>query len=65
MIAQTWSEHCKHKIFNATIRYSEAGREETIHSLFRTCIRATTESIAKRRRFLRSVFHDNSGVDCL
>ena len=62
MIAQTWSEHCKHKIFNATIRYSEEGREETIHSLFRTCIRATTESIAKRRRFLRSVFHDNSGV---
>jgi phosphoribosylformylglycinamidine synthase II len=62
MIAQTWSEHCKHKIFNATIRYREAGREETIHSLFRTHIRATTEAIAKRRRFLRSVFHDNSGV---
>jgi len=62
MIAQTWSEHCKHKIFNATIRYSEEGREETIHSLFHTCIKATTASIAKRRRFLRSVFHDNSGV---
>ena len=62
MIAQTWSEHCKHKIFNAAIRYREQGREETIHSLFRTYIRATTESIAKRRRFLRSVFHDNSGV---
>ena len=62
MIAQTWSEHCKHKIFNATIRYSEEGRTETIHSLFRTYIRSTTESIAKRRRYLRSVFHDNSGV---
>jgi len=24
MIAQTWSEHCKHKIFNAVIEYEEA-----------------------------------------
>jgi phosphoribosylformylglycinamidine synthase len=62
MIAQTWSEHCKHKIFNASIRYREAGRERTIHSLFRTYIRATTEAVARKRRFLRSVFHDNSGV---
>ena len=23
MLAQTWSEHCKHKIFNATIEYRE------------------------------------------
>ena len=64
MIAQTWSEHCKHKIFNARIRYSEGRTEETIDSLFRTYIRATTEAVAKRlpRGFLRSVFHDNSGV---
>jgi phosphoribosylformylglycinamidine synthase subunit PurSL len=62
MIAQTWSEHCKHKIFNARIRYREGGREETIQSLFKTYIRATTERLWRRRRFLRSVFHDNSGV---
>jgi phosphoribosylformylglycinamidine synthase len=62
MIAQTWSEHCKHKIFNATIRYTDDGREETIRSLFRTYIRGTTERVAKKRGFLRSVFHDNSGV---
>jgi phosphoribosylformylglycinamidine synthase II len=69
MIAQTWSEHCKHKIFNARIHYSEDGgadgaREEVIDSLFRTYIRATTEAVAGRlpRGFLRSVFHDNSGV---
>ena len=62
MIAQTWSEHCKHKIFNATIRYVEDGRTQVIRSLFRTYIRRTTEEIAKKRRFLRSVFHDNSGV---
>ncbi len=62
MIAQTWSEHCKHKIFNADIRYEEGGREETVRSLFRTCIRATTRAVRTRRGFLRSVFHDNSGV---
>jgi phosphoribosylformylglycinamidine synthase len=62
MIAQTWSEHCKHKIFNAVITYRENGREEVIDSLFHSCIRATTEAVAGRRRFLRSVFHDNSGV---
>ena len=62
MIAQTWSEHCKHKIFNARITYTENGREEVIDSLFRACIRATTEAVAGRRRYLRSVFHDNSGV---
>jgi phosphoribosylformylglycinamidine synthase II len=62
MIAQTWSEHCKHKIFNATIRHRETGREEVIRSLFGTYIRSTTERLRRRRRFLRSVFHDNSGV---
>ena len=62
MIAQTWSEHCKHKIFAASITYREGGREEIIDSLFRTYIRSTTERIAGDRPFLRSVFHDNSGV---
>ena len=62
MIAQTWSEHCKHKIFNATIEYREGGRVETIRSLFERCIRATTHDVDPGDGFLRSVFHDNSGV---
>jgi phosphoribosylformylglycinamidine synthase len=69
-LAQTWSEHCKHKIMNAVIRYAEPGQDqpETIHSLFRTCIRGTTERIDERirrregRSWLVSVFHDNAGV---
>jgi len=68
-LAQTWSEHCKHKIFNATIRYSEPGRpEETIRSLFATHVRGATEAVegAVRERgepsWLVSVFHDNAGV---
>jgi phosphoribosylformylglycinamidine synthase len=68
-LAQTWSEHCKHKIFNATITYHEPGRPpETIRSLFNTYIRgATTEIDAEvrdreGRSWLVSVFHDNAGV---
>ncbi|MHC4777329.1 MAG: phosphoribosylformylglycinamidine synthase subunit PurS [Planctomycetota bacterium] len=62
-LAQTWSEHCKHKIFNAEIDYSEPdGVRETIRSLFDTYIRGSTEEIAKKVDWLVSVFHDNAGV---
>jgi phosphoribosylformylglycinamidine synthase len=67
-LAQTWSEHCKHKIFNATIRYREGdGEDETVRSLFSTHIRGVTEEIDRRLTegggsWLRSVFHDNAGV---
>jgi phosphoribosylformylglycinamidine synthase len=69
-LAQTWSEHCKHKIFNATIDYSETagGELQTIHSLFKTYIRDTTEAIDSELReregssWLVSLFHDNAGV---
>ena len=62
MLAQTWSEHCKHKIFNAAIEYRDGDRVEEIDSLFDTCIRATTRDVDRGDGFLRSVFHDNSGV---
>ena len=68
-IAQTWSEHCKHKIFNATVTYREPGSEpETIRSLFKTFIRGATEEIDRATRarsgrsWLVSVFEDNAGV---
>lgn len=62
MLAQTWSEHCKHKILNARVEYSENGKAETIDSLFNTYIRSVTKALEPKREFLRSVFHDNSGV---
>jgi phosphoribosylformylglycinamidine synthase subunit PurSL len=62
MIAQTWSEHCKHKIMNAQVKYTENGKTETIDSLFNTYIRRTTTELESTRSFLRSVFHDDSGV---
>ncbi|MHA1610871.1 MAG: AIR synthase-related protein [Promethearchaeota archaeon] len=59
-LAQTWSEHCSHKIFNAKIEYHEPDHQETIDSLFKTYIRASTEEI--NSDYLVSVFTDNAGV---
>lgn len=62
-IAQTWSEHCKHKIFAARVHYvDEYGKEEWIDSLFKSCIRAATEKIGKEIDWLVSVFSDNAGI---
>jgi phosphoribosylformylglycinamidine synthase subunit PurSL len=62
-LAQTWSEHCKHKIFNAHITYAdEQGRLQDIDGLFRTFIVRATEEISRRVDWLVSVFHDNAGV---
>ncbi len=65
VLAQTWSEHCKHKIFNALIQYQEGGTSREIDSLFRTCIQASTEKIRAelgKNDFCLSVFKDNAGV---
>ena len=62
-IAQTWSEHCKHKIFAARIRYADgAGGERVIDGLFKTYIKAATAAVAQRVDWLVSVFSDNAGV---
>jgi len=66
VIAQTWSEHCKHKIFNAVIDYEDGdGSTETIESLFDTYIKGTTDAVRKakgKNDFCLSVFKDNAGV---
>ncbi|MCC6748282.1 MAG: phosphoribosylformylglycinamidine synthase [Deltaproteobacteria bacterium] len=61
--AQTWSEHCKHKIFAANIVYTdEAGRSSRIQSLFKTFIVQPTRELARQVDWLVSVFDDNAGV---
>ncbi|CAK7004067.1 MAG: Phosphoribosylformylglycinamidine synthase subunit PurL [Desulfovibrio sp.] len=67
VLAQTWSEHCKHKIFAAKIDYEnkETGKSETIDSLYKTYIKGSTKTIRKNlgdADFCRSVFTDNAGV---
>ncbi|WP_305040986.1 phosphoribosylformylglycinamidine synthase subunit PurS [Geoalkalibacter sp.] len=65
-LAQTWSEHCKHKIFAARIDYEDGeGGRETIDSLFRNFIAETTRLVRQNlgdRDFCLSVFKDNAGV---
>ncbi|MFH1970708.1 MAG: hypothetical protein ABIJ53_10375, partial [Verrucomicrobiota bacterium] len=62
-VAQTWSEHCSHKVFSAKIHYvDEQGHAELITSLFKTYIKASTEKIAKSLDWLVSVFTDNAGI---
>jgi phosphoribosylformylglycinamidine synthase len=62
-LAQTWSEHCKHKIFNSTIHYRDYdGQETTIQSVFKHYVVRATEEIGQRVDWLLSVFHDNAGV---
>ena len=65
-LAQTWSEHCKHKIFAAKIEYDDgAGNKETINSLFKSYIMQATADIRAARGeddICLSVFKDNAGV---
>jgi phosphoribosylformylglycinamidine synthase subunit PurSL len=73
-LAQTWSEHCKHKIFAAPIEYTDPyGATKLLdRGLFKTFIAGATEAVASARKaqsldaagedFLVSVFSDNAGV---
>ena len=67
VLAQTWSEHCKHKIFNALIQYEDRDKGQCllIDSLFATYIQASTATLRQRLGnddFCLSVFKDNAGV---
>lgn len=61
-IAQTWSEHCKHKIFNAKIHFQKGEAVEVIDSLFKTYIKGATDTLSSDCDWLVSVFHDNAGI---
>ncbi|MFH1157720.1 MAG: AIR synthase-related protein [Pseudomonadota bacterium] len=65
ILAQSWSEHCKHKIFSAKIDYKDAsGKKQIVDSLYRTYIKGATREIAEARKldWLVSVFSDNAGI---
>lgn len=70
ILAQTWSEHCKHKIFRGTLHYREPATlpvgypsveiPAVTPGLFRTTIKAATD--ASPKAWLLSVFSDNAGI---
>ncbi len=69
-IAQTWSEHCKHKTFRGKIEYveikekgkrkKEKGKKIKINNLLKSTIMKVTKELNKP--WCVSVFHDNSGI---
>ena len=66
-LAQTWSEHCKHKTFNSAVNYKEISldgkeQEKRIENLFRETIKSATNKISKDKNWLVSVFSDNAGI---
>lgn len=62
VIAQTWSEHCKHRIFAATVQHTANGKTEEIKSMYKTFIqRPSKEIMARKPGFVLSCFVDNAG----
>src|SRR2546425_9165892 len=65
-LAQTWSEHCSHKTFKATIHYKERDgdgkllAQETINGLLKHYIMRATQQI--NRPWVVSAFSDNAGI---
>ncbi len=55
-IAQTWSEHCKHKTFTGIVDFDG----EIIDNLLKRTIKAATLELD--RPWCVSVFHDNAGI---
>ena len=64
VFAQTWSEHCKHKIFAAQIDYDDGTTQRLIDGLYPSYIKAVTRRLSAMpgKDYVRSVFHDNAGV---
>ncbi len=71
VLAQTWSEHCKHKIFSSKISYEnrETGAFSIVDNLYKTFIQGSTRTIRERNAedgeygdYCLSVFKDNAGV---
>jgi len=59
-LAQTWSEHCKHKTFTGPIRYTEGKKTRLIKSLLAETIVEPTKRL--NRSWCLSVFKDNAGI---
>ncbi len=72
ILAQTWSEHCKHKIFSAHIDITNQRDDVMIptqvDSIFKTYIKGSTLQIQEKwknenkKNILQSIFEDNAGV---
>ncbi|MGM0568391.1 MAG: phosphoribosylformylglycinamidine synthase subunit PurS, partial [Elusimicrobiota bacterium] len=64
IIAQTWSEHCKHKTMTSSVSYveEENGKKEKffMNNLLKETVFKATDQLEKK--YCLSVFEDNAGV---
>ncbi|MFH1779391.1 MAG: phosphoribosylformylglycinamidine synthase subunit PurL [Candidatus Omnitrophota bacterium] len=59
-LAQTWSEHCRHKTLRGLVDYKYNGKTHRIDNLLKQTIMKVTEEL--KEPWCVSVFKDNSGV---
>lgn len=62
-LAQTWSEHCKHKTFAGAVRYKEGRTTTRFKNLLKETIKDPTKKLKKN--WCLSVFADNAGIIAL
>ncbi len=63
-IAQTWSEHCKHKTLGGPIDYVEDGARQRIDNLLKETVFGVTHKLREgfQDDWCVSVFKDNAGI---
>ncbi len=59
-LAQTWSEHCKHKTFSGPVSFKAGGKTKKYKNLFKETIVKATRTLNKK--WCLSVFTDNAGI---
>lgn len=59
-IAQTWSEHCKHKTLTSAVRYNDGKKVTRFKNLLKETVFEATQKLKKP--WCLSVFRDNAGV---
>ncbi|MDR2437352.1 MAG: phosphoribosylformylglycinamidine synthase subunit PurL [Endomicrobium sp.] len=63
-IAQTWSEHCKHKTLTGIIEYTEKKNSKKIKRTYNNLLKETVfkATMELNKKWCLSVFKDNAGI---
>ncbi|MDR1418379.1 MAG: phosphoribosylformylglycinamidine synthase subunit PurL [Endomicrobium sp.] len=63
-IAQTWSEHCKHKTLTGVIEYTQINKGIKIKKVYNNLLKETIfkATVELNKKWCLSVFKDNAGV---
>ena len=63
-IAQTWSEHCKHKTLTGVIEYTEERNGKKTKKIYKNLLKETIfkATVELNKKWCLSVFKDNAGI---